>query len=76
MPCGVALSRKEHVEKVEQHIEYLNTVDTTIMGSRNGQAALYLWYSLRKKGIPGIKRDVMYVVWMFLCFTFSLDDAN
>ena len=58
MPCGVALSRKEHVEKVEQHIDYLNSVDTTIMGSRNGQAALYLWYSLRKKGISGIKRDV------------------
>ena len=59
MPCGVALSRKEHVEKVEQHIDYLNSVDTTIMGSRNGQAALYMWYSLRKKGIFGIKKDVM-----------------
>jgi histidine decarboxylase len=58
MPCGIALTRKEHVEKVEQRIDYLNSVDTTIMGSRNGQAALYLWYSLRKKGISGIKRDV------------------
>jgi histidine decarboxylase len=60
MPCGVALSRKEHVKNLEQHIDYLNSVDTTIMGSRNGQAALYLWYSLRKKGIGGIKRDVMH----------------
>jgi histidine decarboxylase len=59
MPCGVALCRKEHVENVEQHIDYLNSVDTTIMGSRNGHAALYMWYSLRKKGIAGIKRDVM-----------------
>jgi histidine decarboxylase len=59
MPCGVALTRKEHVEKVEQHIDYLNSVDTTIMGSRNGQAALFMWYSLRKKGVSGIKRDVM-----------------
>ena len=59
MPCGIALSRKEHVKKVEQRIDYLNSVDTTIMGSRNGQAALYLWYSLRKKGIEGIKRDVV-----------------
>lgn len=60
MPCGIALCRKEHVEKVEQHIDYLNSVDTTIMGSRNGQAALYMWYSLRKKGIEGIERDVRY----------------
>jgi histidine decarboxylase len=59
MPCGIALTRKEHVKKVEQRIDYLNSVDTTIMGSRNGQAALYLWYSLRKKGIAGIKRDVV-----------------
>ena len=58
MPCGIALCRKEHVEKVEHHIDYLNSVDTTIMGSRNGQAALYMWYSLRKKGLAGIKRDV------------------
>lgn len=58
MPCGVTLSRKENVKKVEQHIEYLNSVDTTIMGSRNGQAALYMWYSLRKKGLDGIRADV------------------
>lgn len=60
MPCGIALTRKEHVKKVEMRIDYLNSVDTTIMGSRNGQAALYLWYSLRKKGVAGIKRDVVY----------------
>ena len=51
MPCGIALARNEHVSKVEKHIDYLNSVDTTIMGSRNGQAALHLWYSLRKKGL-------------------------
>lgn len=58
MPCGVVLTRKSHVDKVEQRIDYLNSVDTTIMGSRNGQAALYLWYSLRKKGLDGLKQDV------------------
>lgn len=60
MPCGVTLSRKEHVKKLEQRIDYLNSVDTTIMGSRNGQAALYLWYRLRKKGVDGIKADVVH----------------
>ena len=58
MPCGIALTRRKHVEKVEQRIEYLNSVDTTIMGSRNGQAPLFLWYSLRRKGVAGIKADV------------------
>jgi len=62
MPCGVTLARKEHVKNVEQRIDYLNSVDTTIMGSRNGQAALYLWYSLRKKGVDGITRDVAHCI--------------
>jgi len=62
MPCGVTLARKEHVKNVEMRIDYLNSVDTTIMGSRNGQAALYLWYSLRKKGLDGIKRDVSHCI--------------
>ncbi|GAX25324.1 histidine decarboxylase [Fistulifera solaris] len=62
MPCGIALCRKEHVQNVEQHIDYLNSVDTTIMGSRNGHAALYMWYSLRKKGVEGIKRDVLHCI--------------
>jgi glutamate/tyrosine decarboxylase-like PLP-dependent enzyme len=56
---GVALTRKQHVKKVEQHIDYLNSVDTTIMGSRNGQAPLFLWHALRKKGVDGIKAEVM-----------------
>ena len=60
MPCGVAITRRKHVDKVEQRIEYLNSVDTTIMGSRNGQAPLFMWYSLKRKGMVGIKRDVQH----------------
>mmetsp|Transcript_7545 Transcript_7545/g.11818 ORF Transcript_7545/g.11818 Transcript_7545/m.11818 type:complete len:529 (-) Transcript_7545:148-1734(-) len=60
MPCGIALTRKEHVKKVEHRIDYLNSVDTTIIGSRNGESALYLWYSLRKKSVAGIKKDVLH----------------
>jgi histidine decarboxylase len=58
MPCGVALTRRQNVEAVEQRIAYLNSVDTTIMGSRNGQAPLFMWYSLKRKGMAGIKADV------------------
>lgn len=58
MPCGVALTRKRHVKRVEQRIDYLNSVDTTIMGSRNGHAALHMWHALRSKGADGIKMEV------------------
>ena len=59
MPCGVALCRAEHIARFQgQHIDYLNSIDTTIMGSRNGHAALYLWYALRTKGSRGLQQDV------------------
>ena len=76
MPCGVTLSRKENVKKVEEHIEYLNSVDTTIMGSRNGQSALYMWYSLRKKGLKGIQRDVEHCMETAVYLRDKLSDAG
>lgn len=76
MPCGVSIARKEHVKKVEQRIDYLNSVDTTIMGSRNGQTALYLWYSLRKKGLSGIKRDVVHCMETARYLKNELDNAG
>ncbi|EFC46335.1 predicted protein [Naegleria gruberi] len=57
MPCGVTITRKRYVETLKSHIDYLNSVDTTIMGSRNGQASLYLWLTLRKKGTEGFASD-------------------
>lgn len=57
MPCGITITRKRYVETLKSHIDYLNSVDTTIMGSRNGQASLYLWLTLRKKGTEGFAAD-------------------
>jgi histidine decarboxylase len=62
MPCGVALCRREHITRLGQPIDYLNSIDTTIMGSRNGHAALYLWYALRTKGSLGIQEDVNHCI--------------
>ena len=58
MPCGVVMTRKSYITKMSSNIEYLNSRDATIMGSRNGHAALYMWYVLARKGVEGLKRDV------------------
>ena len=78
-PCGVQITKRSHVKAVEEQIEYLNSVDTTIMGSRNGHAALFLWHSLREKGIAGIRADVEYsmcaspfLYFLFFSLTFPL----
>ena len=58
VPCGVIITRRKHISKLSKDIEYLNSKDTTIMGSRNGHASLYLWYAIQMKGISGFQKDV------------------
>lgn len=57
MPCGVVLTRKSLMKKLEKRIDYINSVDTTIMGSRNGQAPLSMWYQIRMRGKGGFEND-------------------
>ena len=39
-------------------MEYLNSRDATIMGSRNGHAPVYMWTTLTRKGYEGMRKDV------------------
>ena len=39
-------------------VEYLNSRDATIMGSRNGHAPIYMWYTFTRKGYEGMRKDV------------------
>ncbi len=45
-PCGVVLTKKEHLSRMGTHIEYTGSIDNTISGSRNGISPLFLWYEL------------------------------
>lgn len=58
VPCGIIVTRMEHIKALARDVDYINSRDATIMGSRNGHTPLYLWYSLVKKGLGGIKGDV------------------
>lgn len=59
-PCGVLVTRLEYIHALSTNIEYINSRDVTIMGSRNGQAPIYLWYALAVKGLDGLKTDVQH----------------
>lgn len=54
---GVVFTKKKYVEHVKQSIEYINSHDTTISGSRNGHTALYTWYIIKKHGMEKFKSD-------------------
>lgn len=56
IPCGVVLVKKNYKDRIGKAISYIGTVDTTITGSRNGHAPLFLWYALKKFGVDGLKK--------------------
>ena len=58
IPCGVALAKKNYVERIARGIEYIGTLDTTVSGSRNAITPLFLWYAIQTKGVAGFKRDI------------------
>lgn len=58
MPCGVMMTRRTLMKPLLNPIEYLNSVDSTITGSRNGLSSLFIWNVINTKGIEGLKKDV------------------
>ncbi|KAG4945375.1 Serine decarboxylase 1 [Glycine soja] len=58
MPCGVQITRLEYVNALARDVEYLASRDATIMGSRNGHAPIFLWYTLNRKGYRGFQKEV------------------
>ena len=64
IPCGVALTRKEHVTRIARSIEYVGVMDTTLTGSRNGLTPLMLWLAWERHGEAGFRaivRDMLAV---------------
>lgn len=56
--CGIVIARKEHVDRVQKHIEIIGAPDTTLSGSRNGHSVLFLWYAIKKFGVGGFEKMV------------------
>jgi len=62
LPCGVVLTRKAYLEKIEMSIEYIGSQDTTILGSRNGHSPLILWYALKMRGYKGLAEEAAFCI--------------
>ncbi|XLT09716.1 hypothetical protein HN51_055509, partial [Arachis hypogaea] len=57
MRCGVQITTLEHINVLSNNVEYLASRDATIMGSRNGHAPIFLWYTLNRKGYRGFQKE-------------------
>ena len=56
MPCGIALARRRHVDRVARSVEYVGCMDTTIAGSRNALSPIILWSALQRRGEGDFRR--------------------
>ena len=50
LPCGIVVTRKQHVEALGRAVELVGVNDTTLSGSRNGLTPLMLWYAINQLG--------------------------
>ena len=64
IPCGLALARKSHVERIARSVEYVSSLDTTVTGSRNAITPLFLWYAFQSKGRAGFTSIINYSLGM------------
>ncbi len=58
IPCGIVLAKRSLVDRVARTVEYIGTNDTTVLGSRNGMAPLFLWYVIHTLGKDGFQKMV------------------
>jgi histidine decarboxylase len=55
IPCGIVLVKRKHRNRIANSVSYVDTMDTTITGSRNGLTPLLLWSFIEKHGVTGLR---------------------
>ena len=54
IPCGLVLGFKNRVIPFAGNAEYVNSLDTTLSGSRDGLSSLVLWLVIQQIGASGL----------------------
>lgn len=60
IPCGIALAKKQNVDRIARAIEYISSFDTTVTGSRNAITPLFLWYAIHSRGIQDFRNTIRH----------------
>jgi histidine decarboxylase len=60
IPCGIVIVKKENADRITYKVEYTNSQDNTISGSRNGITPLLMWYEMQQdKKNPGALKQAL-----------------
>lgn len=68
-PCGIFMVEKRFKEYIVQKVEYISSLDATIMGSRNGHSPLFIDCCIKKKGYYGFREDIYRCLYRAQWFT-------
>lgn len=60
IPCGVVVVKRNNRDRIARSVSYTGSMDTTITGSRNGHSPLFLWYTIKRLGIEGLKNRALH----------------
>ena len=63
-PCAIFMSLKQNMRYRWEEIDYIGTFDSTLSGSRNGLAAILLWYAIATKGFNGFRKYALRMLKM------------
>lgn len=60
IPCGIVIVKKENADRITYKVEYTNSQDNTITGSRNGITPLFMWYEMQYEKLnPGALKQAL-----------------
>jgi len=76
MPCGVVVAKKSNRDRIARSVAYIGSIDTTISGSRNGHSPLFLWYTIKKLGIEGLKARARHCLQTAAYAEFKLNEIG
>ena len=57
VPCGVVLTKKKFTKSISQKVEYVDTIDNTITGSRSALGPLVIWYAIKTRKYEGFRKE-------------------
>ncbi|MDJ0702965.1 MAG: histidine decarboxylase [Leptolyngbyaceae cyanobacterium MO_188.B28] len=63
-PCAVFITLRENMVYEWEKVDYIGSFDSTLAGSRNGLAAIMLWYAIAVKGFNGFRKQALQMLEM------------
>ena len=62
LPCGVVITYKQYSQYIAQKVEYIHSIDSTILGSRNAITPLILWHAIKTRGYKGFQQEALAII--------------